>query len=77
MVGKMIHISQNKRFCFHSYMDSIEQCKELTNCSGDCWEISGSDRKVSQTCIIERSLNVEAEEGIEMKASFDVEEKNC
>lgn len=24
--GKMLHISQNKRFCLHSDMDSIEQC---------------------------------------------------
>ena len=28
-------------------------------------------------CITERSLNVDSEEGIEMIASFDIEEKNC
>lgn len=28
-------------------------------------------------CLAERFLNVESDEGIEMEASFDIEEKNC
>ena len=46
-------------------LESVEMNEDLTV------------RSHRYVCITERSLNVESEEGIELIASFDIEEKNC